>query len=179
MKKCTRINHHPSDISQSQLLLQMAKSASARSLAESPAKINSESHTPSSRSEPYDVSNDAWCSILWLRHEHVLLSPGMIFWCSDLDCSCLWIVDLYTLARASVALMELSSFVVKKHIRKNSNNIKCTKYQNLNMFLVLACSYLCTICWNQALSGEWRCSWSSADRQCSNYIWVINNLIAY
>ena len=29
------------------------------------------------------------------------------------------------------------------------------------------------------LSGEWRCSWSNADRQCSNYIWVINNLIAY
>ena len=29
------------------------------------------------------------------------------------------------------------------------------------------------------LSGEWRCSWSSTDRRCSNYIWVINNLIAY
>ena len=29
------------------------------------------------------------------------------------------------------------------------------------------------MCW------EWRCSWSSADRRCSNYIWVINNLIAY
>ena len=29
------------------------------------------------------------------------------------------------------------------------------------------------------LSWEWRCSWSSADRLCSNYIWVINNFIAY
>ena len=29
------------------------------------------------------------------------------------------------------------------------------------------------------LSREWRCSWRSADRRCSNYIWVINNLIAY
>ena len=29
------------------------------------------------------------------------------------------------------------------------------------------------------LSQEWRCKWSSADRWCSNYIWVINNLIAY
>ena len=47
------------------------------------------------------------------------------------------------------------------------------------MFLVLACSCLCTIYWNQVLSGEWRCSWSSADRRCSNYIWVINNFIAY
>ena len=28
-------------------------------------------------------------------------------------------------------------------------------------------------------SWEWRCSWSSANRRCSNYVWVINNLIAY
>ena len=29
------------------------------------------------------------------------------------------------------------------------------------------------------LSREWRCSWSSADRRCSNYIWIIDNFIAY
>ena len=29
------------------------------------------------------------------------------------------------------------------------------------------------------LSRSWRCSWSSADRRCSNYIWVIDNFIAY
>ena len=29
------------------------------------------------------------------------------------------------------------------------------------------------------LSGELRCSWCSADRRCSNYIWMINHLIAY
>ena len=29
------------------------------------------------------------------------------------------------------------------------------------------------------LSREWRCSWSSPNRRCSNYIWVIKNLIAY
>ena len=27
---------------------------------------------------------------------------------------------------------------------------------------------------SQVLSPEWRCSWSSADRRCSSYIWVIN-----
>ena len=43
------------------------------------------------------------------------------------------------------------------------------------MFLVSSCSCLCPIQW----SREWRCSWSSADRRCSNYIWVINNFIAY
>ena len=29
------------------------------------------------------------------------------------------------------------------------------------------------------LSREWGCSWSSADRRCSNYIWVIDNFITY
>ena len=29
------------------------------------------------------------------------------------------------------------------------------------------------------LSREWRCSWSSAVRRCSNYICVIDNFIAY
>ena len=47
------------------------------------------------------------------------------------------------------------------------------------MFLVSFCSCLCLIHWSQVLSWEWRCSWSSADRWCSNYIWVINKFIAY
>ena len=47
------------------------------------------------------------------------------------------------------------------------------------MFLVSSCSYLCAIHWCQVFSREWRCSWSSADRRCSNYICVMNNFIAY
>ena len=47
------------------------------------------------------------------------------------------------------------------------------------MLLVSSGSRLYPIRWSQILSWEWRCSWSSADRRCSNYIWVINNLIAY
>ena len=47
------------------------------------------------------------------------------------------------------------------------------------MFLVSSCSYFGRIQWRQVLSREWRCSWSSADRRCSNYIWVIDNCIAY
>ena len=38
------------------------------------------------------------------------------------------------------------------------------------MFLVSSCSGLCPIHWSQVLSWEWRCSWSSANRRCSNYI---------
>ena len=47
------------------------------------------------------------------------------------------------------------------------------------MLLVSFCSCLYPIRWSEVLGWEWRCSWSSADRRCSNYIWVINNLIAY
>ena len=47
------------------------------------------------------------------------------------------------------------------------------------MFLVSSCTCLCPIQWSQVLSRKWRCSWSSADRRCSNYIWVINNFIAH
>ena len=45
------------------------------------------------------------------------------------------------------------------------------------MFLVLSGSCLCQIHWRQVWSQEWRCSRSSADRRCSNYIWVIKNLL--
>ena len=38
------------------------------------------------------------------------------------------------------------------------------------MFLVVSsCSCLRSIHWSQVLSWEWRCSWSNADRRCSNY----------
>ena len=47
------------------------------------------------------------------------------------------------------------------------------------MILVSSWSWLCPIHWSWVSSLEWRCSWSSADRRCSNYIWVINNLIDY
>ena len=46
------------------------------------------------------------------------------------------------------------------------------------MIIVLSCSCLCPIHWSQVLSREWRCSWSSADSRCSNYIWVISNFNA-
>ena len=59
------------------------------------------------------------------------------------------------------------------------SNICRTKSQNLNVsHLVLQLSF-CPIHWTQVLSQEWRCSWGSADRRCSIYIWVINNFIAY
>ena len=46
------------------------------------------------------------------------------------------------------------------------------------MFFVSSYSGLCLIKCSHVLSLEWRCSWGSADRRCSNYIWVIGNFIA-
>ena len=54
---------------------------------------------------------------------------------------------------------------------KDAPNLKTS------MYLVSSCSCLCPIFWDGVLSWEWRCGWSSADRRCSNYTWVINNLI--
>ena len=64
----------------------------------------------------------------------------------------------------------------QKHMYRQISNISHTKSQTL-MFLVSSCSCLCPIYWSQVLSREWRCSWSSADRRCSNFIWVINTLL--
>ena len=56
--------------------------------------------------------------------------------------------------------------------------ISHTEFKNSNVSLS-SCSCLCPIHWSQMLSQVWRCSWSSADRRCSNYIWEINKFIAY
>ena len=58
------------------------------------------------------------------------------------------------------------------------SNISRTKSQHLKI-LVLSFGCLWRIPWSQMLSREWRCSWSSADRRCSNNIWVIDNFITY
>ena len=47
------------------------------------------------------------------------------------------------------------------------------------MCLISSCSCLCPIDWNQVLNRECRCSWSSAHKRYSKYIWVINNFISY
>ena len=57
------------------------------------------------------------------------------------------------------------------------SNISCTKSPNL----IVPCPVLQLSLPNPVKPGvrrEWRCSWSSGDRRCSNYIWVIN-FIAY
>ena len=61
---------------------------------------------------------------------------------------------------------------VKSHIQGAPN-------PETKMFLVSSRSCLHAIHWSQVLSRERRYSRSSADRRCSNNIWVMNNFIAY
>ena len=52
---------------------------------------------------------------------------------------------------------------------RQTYDISRTKSQNLNVSRPVL----------QVLSRELRCRWSSADSRCFNYIWLINNFIAY
>ena len=77
----------------------------------------------------------------------------------------------------------LSTFTIHSRLIRLNNyrkvsNIRRTKSKTW-MVLVPSCSSIYLIHWSQVSSWEWRYSWSSADRRCSNYIWVINNLIVY
>ena len=47
------------------------------------------------------------------------------------------------------------------------------------VMLISSRSCLWPVHWSQVLSRKWRCSWSSADRRCSNCISVINKFFAY
>ena len=58
------------------------------------------------------------------------------------------------------------------------SNIRLTKFPKWNDSRLVLQMSLPNL-FSHVLSWEWRCSWSSADRRCSNYIWVINNLIAH
>ena len=54
---------------------------------------------------------------------------------------------------------------------------KLHQVTKLKCFLSRLAVVFAQIHWSQVFSREWRCSWSSTDRWCSNYIWVINNFI--
>ena len=74
-------------------------------------------------------------------------------------------------------------FVSSLHTNKANQYLLSLIYVAPNhitlVILVSSCSCFCPIQWSQVLSTEWRCCRSSADSRCVNYIWVINNFIAY
>ena len=65
------------------------------------------------------------------------------------------------------------------YICRQTSSISYTKSKNLNVSRLVLQLSLPNPLMPGILSREWRCSWSNADRRCSNYILVINNFIAY
>ena len=103
---------------------------------------------------------------------------------SNYDRTCNWQICRHT---PSLLCHELSLTTKKPEhnvqhftddIYRKISNIRRTKSQNLNDSHLVLKSSLPNL-WSQVLSQEWRCSWSSADKRWSNYIWVIDSLIAY
>ena len=95
--------------------------------------------------------------------------------------ACMYMCTLMFLILICVCI--LSSFH-DHHMSTNSRRLiflfeDCATVNKVYLILQLSCNCLCPVHWSQALSREWRCSWSSDDRRCSNYIWVINNFIAH
>ena len=63
----------------------------------------------------------------------------------------------------------------RKGVMNKYRQTSYVRYTKPQMFLISSCSCLCP---DSLKSGrEQRCSGSSADRWCSNCIWVINNLL--
>ena len=66
------------------------------------------------------------------------------------------------------------------HNYYQTSNVRCAKSPKFNVSRpVLQLSLPNPIHWSQVLSWKWKCSWSIVDRRCSNYVWVINKVIAY
>ena len=75
-------------------------------------------------------------------------------------------------------MFQFAELPLDRDYRKTSS-ISRTKSQNLIVSNLVVLLSLLNPLKPGVKSREWRCSWSSADRRCSNYIWVVDNFIAY
>ena len=145
---------------------------------------------------PGDVDLNKWTGLSWLGACSTLMITKknsfhkMHFKMLFAKCDPFLLVTLwfYSMPDDDLAFQDVSPWywsclLTEKLLRhgkryNHTSYISHTKSQNLNIScLVLQC--LCAIYWSQVLSPEWRCSWSSANRRCSNYIWMSNKFIAH
>ena len=83
----------------------------------------------------------------------------------------LWLITLYSTAIQSFDVFFI--VILNKLFNKKSSCLGSEPPR-------LSCNV--TVCTELQMTSpwrDWRCSWSSADRRCSSYIWVINNFIAH
>ena len=84
------------------------------------------------------------------------------------------IITFISLRDTKINLPKLTVMLKQVHLTAQTIDIPSNQH-NPRLAAVVLLSYKT----RNMLSPEWRCSWSSADRQCSNYICMINNCIAY
>ena len=89
---------------------------------------------------------------------------------------CGWAVTYSTSQKRKAMFWDRSSYGICNY--RQVSNIRHTKSPNLNVSRVFLQMSLSNPLTPEVLSRDWRCSWSSADRRCSSYIWVINHFIA-
>ena len=113
------------------------------------------------------------CDILYILYCTFI---NIILMCNRRKLRNLWYMYVAAAICLFLGFLELSAhdLIINtvKHQIQDAQNPKTW------IFLVSSCSCPCPCHLSQALSREWRCSWSSADRRCSNYIWVMNNFIS-
>ena len=91
--------------------------------------------------------------------------------------------DAWTIASASHSCFRneqtLDDHVIlpTDRIYRKSSSIRHNKSQNLKYLLSSLEVVFAPFHWIQVWSREWRCTWTSTDKRCSNYIWVISNFI--
>ena len=125
----------------------------------------------------YDIDK---ADYLWVSYPQSIwkqiVKYGLFWWANNDHCPSWWFSANPLYSNTITDLYQNTDPSYKAQRRKHDgyyrkiSNISRTKFH---------CSCLCSIHWSQVLSWEWRCSWSSADRRCSDYIWVIDNFIAY
>ena len=105
----------------------------------------------------------------------------LVLWTIDSSEKLIWATTTYH----TLAYIQWGCYKVLRHCQHDNHHqissMSRTKPKNLNVKFFSSClaAVFAQNHWSQALCREWSCSWSSADRRCSNYIWVINNFIAY
>ena len=142
-----------------------------------------------------------WVRYIWLKKSDFYLPTDFVYNFAVWVWVWVWVCRTSHIQMCDDACSQQNSYCKISNTRRtNSQNL-------IYSHLVLSCSCLCLIHWSQVLSDglygplcplsperllnlitlsltqvlsqQWRCSWSNADRRCSNYIWVTNNLIAY
>ena len=79
---------------------------------------------------------------------------------------------------------QLSLFLIEESTSQQNHALSNLEYKPHLISKLKCCLSHLAVVFAQSIEArcyveQWRCSWSSADRRCSNYIWVINNFIAY